>query len=181
MTTQRPGCPWGTHQISVKCMILLLAEIVSNSGIKSFVRLGNFEIKITHTAMLFSTMELLVWMVHTLSPCKSGTDRLLLLTWWLRGELLIFTFPPWWPPLLLLRPWPPLQTNSFPATLILPPHPLPMLSSPSTSRARQTGTRPLGLSLTSFFKTDMGPVSTWVCVSLWDCELPDGTLCLWPH
>lgn len=46
------------HQISVKCMILLLAEIVSNSGTKSFVSLGNFEIKITHTPMLFSTIEL---------------------------------------------------------------------------------------------------------------------------
>ena len=76
MITQRPGCPWGTHQISVKCMILLLAEIVKNSEIKSFVRLGNFEIKITHTTVLFSTTELLVWMIHTLSLCKSGTDWL---------------------------------------------------------------------------------------------------------
>ena len=75
MTAQRPACPWGTRHISVKCMIWLLAETVKNSGIKSFVRLGHFEIKITQTAMLFSTMELLVWTIHILSLCKSGTGR----------------------------------------------------------------------------------------------------------
>lgn len=51
-----------------------------------------------------------------------------------------------------------LQTNSFP-TYDPAPHPLPMLVLIHLQSQWQTGTRPLGLSLTSFFRNRHGPVA----------------------
>lgn len=118
MTTQRPACPWEHTKYQWNAWFCYWQRLFRTLGQNLFVRLGNFEIKITHTAMLFSTIELLVWMVHTLAHASreltgfySSPDDCVGSCW--------YSPSPWWPPLLLLRPWPP-QMHSFPTTLILP-------------------------------------------------------------